>query len=100
MPQTGLYRVFLQITYEKNQDDTELNLLNNVYYYSDDYPKDKCILSSVDTVMSDEQWRKSLYTSGMFELKANGVLRVTSSHPQLIVQNEHMVFFGAERLPP
>lgn len=81
-----------------------MKLLNKVFYISDGYSEDRCILSSVDTVSyskdCDEQWIKSLYTSGLFSLEANGSLRVMSLHPNLIARNEYEVFFGAELLPP
>ncbi|XP_028989188.1 lymphotoxin-alpha-like [Betta splendens] len=108
VPEDGFYRVFLQITYSKecgSEDKCEkLELRNKVLHYHDSHAKDKCILSSFDRVSCsigcDEQWPKSLYTSGIFELMANSLLRVTSSHPGLIAKWEHNVFFGAERLPP
>lgn len=104
MPRNGIYRVFLQITYESKDDidcrSDELRLTNVISLYQDSYTMNIPLLSSVDTVScSMEQWSKSLYTAGLFSLEANGRLRVTSSHPDLIVGQEHQVFFGAELLP-
>ncbi|XP_070761208.1 lymphotoxin-alpha-like [Enoplosus armatus] len=104
VPRGGIYRVYLQITYESKEDlkcfGDELRLTNMVFYIRDSYDADECLLSSVDTVScSMEQWSKSLYTAGLFFLEANVRLRVKSSHPDLIVPNQHQVFFGAELLP-
>lgn len=104
VPRSGIYRVFLQITYESTDDlkclGDELRLTNRVVFIRDTYDIDVPLLSSVDTVScSMEQWSKSLYTAGLFRLEANCRLRVTSSHPELIVKKEYQVFFGAELLP-
>ncbi|XP_060927970.1 lymphotoxin-alpha [Limanda limanda] len=100
VPRDGIYRVFLQITYESLDlclDD--LRLSSNVLFLGDSYNESMPLLSSVDTVScSMKQWRKSIYTAGLFKLEANDRLYVTSSNPNLIVQDEHLVFFGAERL--
>lgn len=104
VPRDGIYRVFLQITYESKgicSDDSWLKLINTVYSFSDGYQDKTKLLSSVDTVScSLKQWSKSLYTSGLFELEADTSLSVMSSHPDLIVRKEEQVFFGAELLPP
>ncbi|XP_068617024.1 lymphotoxin-alpha-like [Brachionichthys hirsutus] len=102
VPRDGIYRVFLQITYEKkdNVSCETLSLINSVVYYRDTYPEDVTLLSSADTVScSMEVWSKSLYASGLFNLEADGKLRVKASTPHLIIQREHEVFFGAELLP-
>lgn len=46
-----------------------------------------------------EPWSKSLYTAGLFFLEAKSILRVKSSHTELIAKREYQVFFGAELLP-
>lgn len=104
VPRKGMYRVFLQITYEgKAQEcpsDNQLKLSNMVFHFQDAYTMDVSLLSSADTVSCDmEGWTKSLYTSGLFYLEANSRLRVRSSYPALIVKTEHQVFFGAEFVP-
>ncbi|KAM8886494.1 lymphotoxin-alpha-like [Spinachia spinachia] len=102
VPRTGIYRVFLQVTYERNHSiscDEELTLRNSVFYFHDNYKKDKDILTSVDMVNNQKQWVKTLYTAGLFELHTGGWLRVNTSHPKLIVDRESRVFFGAELLP-
>ncbi|XP_076586005.1 lymphotoxin-alpha-like [Chaetodon auriga] len=104
VPINGIYRVFLQITYESKKVQQcvrdELRLSNMVFLFRETYTDDVCLLSSVDTVScSMEPWSKSLYTAGLFFLEANGKLRVTSSHSELIVKKEYQVFFGAEFLP-
>ncbi|XP_034451753.1 lymphotoxin-alpha-like isoform X2 [Hippoglossus hippoglossus] len=100
VPRDGIYRVFLQITYEGVDvclDD--LRLSNNVFYIHDSYNDSVPLLSSVDTVnCSMKQWRKSIYTAGLFKLEANSRLHVTSSNHRLIVEDEKLVFFGAELL--
>ncbi|MED6236432.1 hypothetical protein ATANTOWER_009137 [Ataeniobius toweri] len=101
VPRKGLYRVFLQITYEIDStecpDTGVLILSNNVCVFKDDYRDDQPLLSAVDTVVcSHRVLKKSLFTSGLFNLAANDILRVTSSHPNYIAKNEHKVFFGAE----
>ncbi|XP_068590403.1 lymphotoxin-alpha-like [Cebidichthys violaceus] len=103
VPRNGIYRVFLQITYESKDNlkcDDELRLTNSVFLIWDAYNINVPLLSSVDSVScSMEQWSKTLYTAGLFSLEANGRLRVKSSHPDLIVKSEYKVFFGAELLP-
>lgn len=102
VPRKGTYRVYLQITYEGGGEAClipMMKLTSTVLSIRDDYKHDIHLLSSVDTVTCSEQpWMKSLYTSGLFLLTANEILHVTSSHPDLIVKNEHQVFFGAELL--
>lgn len=101
VPRSGIYRVFLQITYQSKIDykRKELGLTTTVYVFRDTYTQDMSLLSSVDTInTSMETWNKSLYTAGLFFLEANCLLRVKSSHPHLIVKKEHQVFFGAELL--
>ncbi|XP_031732643.1 lymphotoxin-alpha-like [Anarrhichthys ocellatus] len=104
VPRTGIYRVFLQITYESKDDPNkcvdEPRLSNSVFFIRDAYNDNVVLLSSVDTLnCSIEQWSKTLYTAGLFSLEANGRLHVKSSHPGLIVKSQHKVFFGAELLP-
>ncbi|XP_035514845.1 lymphotoxin-alpha-like isoform X2 [Morone saxatilis] len=105
VPRNGIYRVFLQITYQRKGDpwcdhSDEMTLRNTVFVYRETYTKYMPLLSSVDTVScSMTKWTKSLYAAGLFSLEANCRLTVTSSHPQLIVQKESEMFFGAELLP-
>lgn len=102
VPRNGIYRVFLQITFQskRNLKCDELRLTNRVFIFRDTYAVDVPLLSSVDSVRcSMEPWSKSLYTAGLFFLEANSILRVKSSHPELIVKKEYQVFFGAELLP-
>lgn len=102
VPRNGFYRVFLQIAYESKASLTceRRTLINTVFVFRDAYRVDRPLLSSVDTVdCGTEPWIKSLYTSGMFYLEVNCRLRVTSSFRDLIVKEEHQVFFGAELLP-
>ncbi|XP_059193854.1 tumor necrosis factor ligand superfamily member 15-like [Centropristis striata] len=103
VPRKGIYRVFLQITYESKDNhkcDKQEKLTNRVFYIQDNYPDEILLLSSVDTVScSLNLWTKSLYTSGLFSLEAQDRLFVRSSHRGLIAKNEHQVFFGAELLP-
>ncbi|KAM6944126.1 lymphotoxin-alpha-like [Lycodopsis pacificus] len=103
VPRTGIYRVFLQITYESNDDlecDDQLRLTNSVFFITEAYNNSEPLLSSVDSVTCRmKQWSKTLYTAGLFSLQANGRLRVTSTNQNLIMKSEHKVFFGAELLP-
>uniref|UniRef100_A0A3B4X2T8 THD domain-containing protein n=1 Tax=Seriola lalandi dorsalis TaxID=1841481 RepID=A0A3B4X2T8_SERLL len=103
VPRNGVYRVFLQITYEGERGPEcsgEEVLSNIVYWIRDSYGGERPLLSAVDTVSCRmKHWSKSLYTAGSFLLEANSRLRVNSTHPQLIANNEYQVFFGAELLP-
>lgn len=103
VPRDGIYRVFLQITYEgygKHCPFSEMKLNNKVLFYRKSYHDDVTLLTSDDTMTcSEEPWTKSLYTSGLFKLEANGRLHVKSNYRQFIARNEHQVFFGAELLP-
>ncbi|XP_054628994.1 lymphotoxin-alpha [Dunckerocampus dactyliophorus] len=103
-PRKGMYRVFLQITYESKADFRcdagGVKLANTVWIFRDNYRRDEILLSSVDTVScSTEQWSKSLYTAALFSLEANSRLRVTSTYAHLIAPKEYLVFFGARLLP-
>ncbi|XP_040010993.1 tumor necrosis factor ligand superfamily member 15-like [Xiphias gladius] len=103
VPRNGIYRVFLQITYESKlgpKCDRDVRLTINVFRIADSYNDNVLILSSFDTVScSMEHWRKTLYTAGSFSLEANSRLRVKSAHSEHIVNQEDLVFFGAELLP-
>ncbi|XP_034547079.1 lymphotoxin-alpha-like [Notolabrus celidotus] len=104
VPRKGLYRVFLQLTFEgmpkRCVPNRELKLVNYVLMYHEKYPKDVTLLTSTDRVnCSPELWSKSLYTSGLFELDAKSRLSVMSSDPDFITKNESEVFFGAELVP-
>lgn len=101
VPRQGMYRVFLQITFESGAKPCEyvreLKLTNIVYLSQVRYLQDVAILSTVDTVTcSLVSWSKSLYTSGLFRLEADSMLAVTSSSPELIAKKEEEVFFGVE----
>uniref|UniRef100_A0A3P8VQJ7 THD domain-containing protein n=1 Tax=Cynoglossus semilaevis TaxID=244447 RepID=A0A3P8VQJ7_CYNSE len=100
VPRSGIYRVFLQITYEsKSRCNKELKLTQIVFSFYNSYNENMRLLSSVDTVnCSLDHWRKSLYTAGIFYLEGNTLLRVMSSNPELIARKEDLVFFGAEFL--
>ncbi|XP_061527066.1 lymphotoxin-alpha-like [Phycodurus eques] len=102
VPRKGMYRVFLQITYESKADfkcEGDLKLAIMLYLFSDTYDSDLLLLSSIDTInCSTKQWSKSLHTGGMFFLEANSALRVTSAHTNLISSKQYLVFFGAELL--
>ncbi|XP_037634832.1 lymphotoxin-alpha-like [Sebastes umbrosus] len=106
VPRDGIFRVFLQITYESKDDlkcdpdEDEHRLSIGVFLFHDSYPNYMQLLSSVDSVdCGKKRWSKSIYTAGLFSLKANSRLRVKSSKHELIVKTEHQVFFGAELLP-
>ncbi|XP_060893382.1 tumor necrosis factor ligand superfamily member 15-like [Labrus mixtus] len=102
VPIQGIYRVFLQITFESGRETCRdwLKLTNIVFVSRDSYVKNVSLLSSVDTVIcSKEPWSKSLYTAGLFSLEANSRLIVKSSNPGFIAKREEQVFFGAEFVP-
>ncbi|KAK5931789.1 hypothetical protein CgunFtcFv8_003556 [Champsocephalus gunnari] len=101
VPRAGLYRVFLQITYEsKSRFHCSPRLKSTVFVLQKSYNLDQPLLKSVDTVSKTlRRWNKSLYTAGLFFLEADSRLRVTSSCQELIVGNEDRVFFGADLLP-
>lgn len=102
VPRSGIYRVFLQVTYERKYDPKcfEQKLTNSVVFFCDKYKSNRPLLTSTDSVgCSQNQWPKTLYTAGLFALDAGGQLRVQSSHPKFIVKSETGVFFGAELLP-
>ncbi|KAM4745522.1 lymphotoxin-alpha [Anableps anableps] len=101
VPKRGLYRVFLQVTYEADGTDCPdtgfQTVSNRVYNFRQGYEKDEPLLTAVDIVACIHGvWKKSLFTSGLFKLDTNDKLRVTSSHPNSIAKNEHQLFFGAE----
>lgn len=96
----GFYRVSLQVSFEGDGHGC-LVLMHNitVLYFHDSYDAERQLLSSYDTVVcSNTTWRKTLYTSGAFKLLKNAILRVTSNYPNLILKNEHQLFFQIELL--
>ncbi|XP_047447206.1 tumor necrosis factor-like [Mugil cephalus] len=102
VPRKGLYRVFLQITYEfgdETCEESQLKLNSKVILYASNYRREVPILSAIDTVQCKHGLSKSLYTSGLFSLGTNDRLRVRSSYRKYIAKNEYQVFFGAELLP-
>ncbi|KAM7392118.1 hypothetical protein PAMP_022751 [Pampus punctatissimus] len=100
VPRNGIYKVYVQITYEGDSSQCHGNgikLINNVFVIHESYPKNQTLLSSVDTVScSMKHWIKSLHTDGSFELKANSRLWVSSSQREFIVMKQYSTFFGAE----
>ncbi|XP_030579681.1 lymphotoxin-alpha-like [Archocentrus centrarchus] len=96
VPRNGLYSVFLQITYQMECPGRTIKLMNTVSHVKEEYGKDMNLLSSSHTVScSTDGWSKSLYTAGLFFLKAKDRLHVTSSYPEYITKREYEVFFGA-----
>uniref|UniRef100_A0A3Q0RTR4 THD domain-containing protein n=1 Tax=Amphilophus citrinellus TaxID=61819 RepID=A0A3Q0RTR4_AMPCI len=96
VPRNGLYSVFLQITYQMKCPGRTIKLMNTVSHVKEEYGKDMNLLSSSHTVScSTDGWSKSLYTAGLFFLKAKDRLHVTSSYPEYITKREYEVFFGA-----
>lgn len=100
VPRDGLYSVFLQITYGGECPSRMIKLINNVLHFTAAYEKDVALLSSSHTLScSTGGWTKSLYTAGLFFLKARERLHVTSTHPEYISKNQYEVFFGAVIYP-
>lgn len=98
VPRSGIYNIFLQITYHCNDHQVVL-LKHTVHSVSDAYDIDSPLLSAEETVSHDPSgWSKSIYTSGSYYLKANSVLRVASTHLKHISKNEKLVFFGVHLL--
>ncbi|CAN9512781.1 unnamed protein product [Ophioblennius macclurei] len=97
-PRSGIYRIFLQITWrnEKTCPEAVLNLSSVVLEFSDAYPKDMEVLSMVDTVSCRNPWTKSLFASRLVKLHANSRLHVNATFPQMISEDDNQVYFGAE----
>ncbi|XP_061837133.1 lymphotoxin-alpha-like [Nerophis lumbriciformis] len=104
VPRTGLYRVFLQVTYwipdDFKYDTCPLRLENIVYIFRTSYKEDMPLLSTKHTLScSTKNWYETVYTAASFELDAQSKLRVTSTLKHLISADATSVFFGAELLP-
>lgn len=101
VPREGMYRVFLQITYECSTSPEDVSTLKHqVLLFHQQYINGRSLLRSVHTLgCTGERWTTSLHTDGLFHLPANSTLRVKSSHAHLITKNEDCVFFGAELRP-
>ncbi|XP_061880184.1 lymphotoxin-alpha-like [Entelurus aequoreus] len=104
VPRTGLYRVFLQVTYwipdDFKYDTCPLRLENIVYIFRTSYKADMPLLSTKRTLAcSTKNWYETVYTAASFELDARSKLRVTSTLEHLISTDATSVFFGAELLP-
>ncbi|XP_069022147.1 lymphotoxin-alpha-like [Embiotoca jacksoni] len=104
VPKTGLYRVFLQITYNRLNTgcpDTTHVLYNELLHEPRSHSGKKILVKTVETmsVNKNEPWRKSIYTSGIFSLDVSDELYVIANHPECITSEQHEVFFGVELLP-
>ncbi|XP_061762348.1 tumor necrosis factor-like [Nerophis ophidion] len=104
VPRTGLYRVYLQVTYwipdDFKYDTCPLLLENIVYIFRTSYEEDMPLLSTKHTLgCSTKNRYETVYTAASFELDAQSKLRVTSTLEHLISVDATSVFFGAEFLP-
>ncbi|XP_028313909.1 LOW QUALITY PROTEIN: lymphotoxin-alpha [Gouania willdenowi] len=81
-PKKGIYRVFLQITYEGDDcSEPEINLYSRVFVHSERYPLHTALLSASDIVKCGPwTWRKSLYSAGLHKLEAKSRLHVNATH--------------------
>lgn len=108
VPSTGLYRLYLQITFTFEHDNSNINnsgmcdddgllyLKITVERRSSSYNGFRPLLVSEDTMRCDQDWTRSMFTSGSFELDAQTQLRVTIQHRQLVKSQDTLSFFGAE----
>lgn len=113
VPSKGLYRVYLQITFEFGSsdhndsdsdkhdnsdicDDELLFMKISVKRYDGTYKKDRPLLESMDTMSCKHHWRRTMYTSGTFELEDETKLQVDIQPLQLVVKYELSSFLGVE----
>ncbi|KAG9354622.1 hypothetical protein JZ751_001335 [Albula glossodonta] len=101
VPQDGRYSVYLQLTYRMTEKffcipGNLIQLTQEVYRWSDSYPVETLLMVASDTVnCSEKKWRRSIYTSGVFQLEKGDRLFVKAGNAVLIDYNEKRMFFGA-----
>lgn len=105
IPSNGLYRLYLQITFEfesekyTNSDICANDLLSlkiTVERRSNSYLDIRELLVSEDTMSCTHDWTRSMFTSGTFVLDAQSQIRVKILHKQLVNIHDTRSFFGAE----
>lgn len=98
----GFYSIAPQITFINKEGTCDQNLMLNmtVYYFTEQYPMFEPLLATYDTMCCTVGCMKSLFTSGIFFLRANTILRIKAVHPRHVTQrlSENEVFFGVHRL--
>ncbi|RVE68640.1 hypothetical protein OJAV_G00093880 [Oryzias javanicus] len=103
VPRDGMYRVFLQVTFEFPLCEPENQPLScTVLSWTEQYPDYIEILKTDDFVQhgnATTDRRKTLYTSALFRLTRNTKLKVETNQLSFVVKNERLGFFGAELLP-
>ncbi|KAI1900667.1 hypothetical protein AGOR_G00052270 [Albula goreensis] len=101
VPKDGRYSVYLQLTYRMTEKfvcipGNLIQLTQEVYRLSDSYPVETLLMVASDTVnCSEKKWRRSIYTSGVFQLEKGDRLFVKAGNAVLIDYNEKRMFFGA-----
>ncbi|XP_024116074.1 tumor necrosis factor [Oryzias melastigma] len=101
VPRSGMYRVFLQVTFQIPKCENQV-LSCNVSSWSEAYPQYEEILKTDDFVKdnnSNMDCKKTLYTSALFRFSTNTKLKVETNQLKFVVNDENLVFFGAEFLP-
>ncbi|XP_051964856.1 uncharacterized protein LOC127630971 [Xyrauchen texanus] len=86
----GIYKISLQIMYRGlegyfNDGEHHGILHHEIHHYTDSYPGVLPLLTYMDTVnFKSPYWKKTLFSEGIFSLKAGDRLKVWSSHLILI----------------
>ncbi|XP_043102004.1 uncharacterized protein si:ch211-158d24.4 [Puntigrus tetrazona] len=80
----GTYKISLQITYRNfSEESEEISLQHDIRHYTDAYGKYLPLLTHLEAV-NLKNWRKSLFSEGIFSLKSGDRLKVWSENLKLI----------------
>nr|XP_023678897.1 tumor necrosis factor-like isoform X2 [Paramormyrops kingsleyae] len=101
VPLSGLYHIYLQITYRKpevcNSPRGTIYLGPRVDIWRDSYPEFVTMMAASETLLCKDTIEKSIYTAGIYQLEMGSKLRVQYGTEDLTqVQTDHRrMFFGA-----
>ncbi|KAJ8388760.1 hypothetical protein AAFF_G00129930 [Aldrovandia affinis] len=101
VPLKGRYYIYLQIMYRMHENFTcssgsMIQLSQQVFQLKKSYPIETLLVMASGSInCTQKQWRKSLYTAGVFSFEKDDALMVKSDHPMLIDFHEKKMFFGA-----
>ncbi|XP_026886592.2 tumor necrosis factor ligand superfamily member 15 isoform X2 [Electrophorus electricus] len=88
VPSAGMYRIALQVTYrgtDQVSSSKQMILEHHLAVLSDSYQQDRTMLSAFETVYSENtNWRKSLYSEGIFNFQKGDGLKVKTSNLRLV----------------
>uniref|UniRef100_A0A4W4FFH8 THD domain-containing protein n=1 Tax=Electrophorus electricus TaxID=8005 RepID=A0A4W4FFH8_ELEEL len=104
VPSAGMYRIALQVTYrgtDQVSSSKQMILEHHLAVLSDSYQQDRTMLSAFETVYSENtNWRKSLYSEGIFNFQKGDGLKVKTSNLRLVDFSEMFLTVTVKILKP